>query len=321
MELQNSHRYEWVDVAKGISMLLIIWGHTYFYGDTYKYTSWINFFHVPIWVFLSFLFVKNETWLKSLKNKGKRLMKPYYIWGFVTSVVCMESLSGWKHYIIGERACGAMWFLPLLFSILVLHKTVKMCGKYKLFVSLGGPVLVLLLFNGGGKSLPFNVDVALFILPFALVAETYKEQVKANSTNVYTSILCILGIAMTCIISNMYDLSLIPNFYESEYGCLPLTLFLGFCGIYIICFYSKKLSDYVSVISKAVSFVGKNSMVFLIFHQRLIVDPIYKLGKTIGINFSEYGIISNILVFFCAIIICTILCKFFENKYLKWTIV
>lgn len=44
-------RFEFIDIAKGIGMLLIIWGHTGYWGIIGELMYIINLFHIPLFFF------------------------------------------------------------------------------------------------------------------------------------------------------------------------------------------------------------------------------------------------------------------------------
>ena len=53
----SSKRIASIDIAKGVGMLFIIWGHVMRYGIT---NHWVYVFHIPLFFFLSGLVFSQE---------------------------------------------------------------------------------------------------------------------------------------------------------------------------------------------------------------------------------------------------------------------
>ena len=71
-ELQKQERIAWIDLARGIGILLIILGHLPGLG---KLGVWIFSFHVPLFFFLyGYLFKNDLAFLPFLKKKAKALL-------------------------------------------------------------------------------------------------------------------------------------------------------------------------------------------------------------------------------------------------------
>lgn len=77
-------RIEWVDIAKGIGMLLVVWAHIHDTGDL---CTVIYSFHMPLFFVLSGYLFKtdkyNGIW-EFLMKKKKSLIMPYLMLSFIT---------------------------------------------------------------------------------------------------------------------------------------------------------------------------------------------------------------------------------------------
>lgn len=147
-------RYEYLDVARGISILLIVLGHTGFIGE-----FWLNFIYyinVPIFFILTGILAEIRD-LRALDTKGMKnflvkrfenLMIPYAAFSVIYSIIYFVQMK--MGYMTGEdflknirRALdfygeSVLWFLPTLFlaqaGFLVVGKLVR--GLMLLWVSL-----------------------------------------------------------------------------------------------------------------------------------------------------------------------------------------
>lgn len=69
-------RIGWIDIAKGITILLVIVGHTLI---GYKVNDYIYAFHMPLFFICSGLLFKPKDIKMVAKNNAKKLLVPYYV--------------------------------------------------------------------------------------------------------------------------------------------------------------------------------------------------------------------------------------------------
>jgi fucose 4-O-acetylase-like acetyltransferase len=137
----NNNRYQWVDVAKGIGIILVVYGHTmrglnnaslidaniFWVSDTLLYS-----FHMPLFFLLSGLFFK-----KSIQKRGsggifiekcKTILYPYMVWSLLQTMIEIvlsrytnghQELSSIYTCLFIPRA--QFWFLFALFFINIIN--------------------------------------------------------------------------------------------------------------------------------------------------------------------------------------------------------
>lgn len=84
----KNKRFECVDIAKGIGILLVVWFHfPILKGLTYfeEWGGWITTFYMALFFMLSGLFFKPQ----ALLTKVKRLMVPYLYFYFIAWIFYM----------------------------------------------------------------------------------------------------------------------------------------------------------------------------------------------------------------------------------------
>ena len=135
-----------LDIAKGIGILLVVFGHQidYFHLDFPSAYPFIYLFHVPLFFFLSGVFFKDsdKVW-PFIKKKFVRLYIPYLLANIFFFAIEMirarhigEAYDGtlrWKDLllaVIGMWPVPSMlsrptWFLLVLFRICILQYFVK----------------------------------------------------------------------------------------------------------------------------------------------------------------------------------------------------
>lgn len=134
---ENKTRIEWIDISKGIAIILVVLGHS---SIPYSISNFIWAFHMPLFFMASGLvanFPKN-TLREFAFHRLRTLMLPFVIYSIIviglyrftsTPRPFLELLlKGWEGY--------ALWFIPVLYLSSVLTKTVYMIGnKYVRLVS------------------------------------------------------------------------------------------------------------------------------------------------------------------------------------------
>lgn len=81
MGMKMSKRIEWIDIAKGILIILVVLGHSEISGVT---ASVINSFHMATFFFLAGMTIKlNENKNLFIAKRLKGLIMPYIVLAFI----------------------------------------------------------------------------------------------------------------------------------------------------------------------------------------------------------------------------------------------
>ena len=131
-------RLDYIDIAKGLGMLAIIWGHLTNSGWSYDL---VYSFHIPLFFFMSGLVYNNKKhndFTTFIKGRAKRLFIPYVVYSIVTWVLWVFYLyithqvaekdiySPLLQTFIAQGSGGflvhnvALWFIPCLFCVQVM---------------------------------------------------------------------------------------------------------------------------------------------------------------------------------------------------------
>lgn len=133
-------RLEWVDYAKGIGIILVVYGHVlrgikdaamgifpefFYYSDNIVYS-----FHMPLFFFLSGMFV-NKSLSKGkgfIGDKIKTIVYPYFLWSLISGgvQVLMSNYTTKGRqiedlFVILHQPLGEYWFLYVLFLCYLLY--------------------------------------------------------------------------------------------------------------------------------------------------------------------------------------------------------
>lgn len=311
-------RLEEIDVLKGLGIILMIMGHQY-YGVGFD--KWIHAFHMPMFFIISgFLYRRPSVIRKGICNKAKSLLIPYAFFACIHLLIMSAKtliLGGssktiflYVYHILvvnteGMPICGAIWFLTALFFTTVIfilidshiHQSVLKMLCILLFTSAG------LIIPSLGYRLPLALDVSfagigLFFVGKMLRSICEKVQLQGNF------IIGTLGVLLCTITININSsvnlrLGLYGNGVWFFVNAIVMTI-----SLYLLCY---TLSKYGNYIVKEISFIGKNSIVYLglnqfilIFFKKISVDNLYigLLVKIVSLVLclSVLHIITNLIV-------------------------
>ena len=147
----NNERTDWVDYAKGIGIILVVYGHLLSSGyhaglaipqhffelsDSIVYS-----FHMPLFFLLAGLFVESSLQKRGpreyLKDKLLRIAYPYFIWSILQmSVEVLFSSQTQRGASISDilaiayRPWGQFWFIYALFLMHVVYTLVSRSGRF-----------------------------------------------------------------------------------------------------------------------------------------------------------------------------------------------
>ena len=177
-----NERIEWIDVAKAIGIVLVIFGHAY---DCYA-RGYLYGFHMPLFFFLSGLTFKlGEDKRRFFWKKIKGILIPYCIYGIIRFAWILL----YNHFMHTAAAPSAaslaiglfisirnsdysigLWFLPLLFlaeSVVYLVHSMKIKTIWKDLMIIAFALAGFVYANYCGIYLPWGADAvptaALFI--------------------------------------------------------------------------------------------------------------------------------------------------------------
>ena len=289
-------RIEWIDLAKALSIFIIVYAHTYI---TSTISSFVHLFHVPVFFFLSGLVWRDKE--KGMKDKVaalfRELLVPYYVCASVSAVFyrllgrlisdsvdlltpiqCLEGI------IYANSRTGLMawnrplWFIPCLFSVkliwgIITHFVKSDSTRRRIVIGiffLG----ILISYGFHDIELPYELEIAFVMLGFYWLGSKsgfLKEKIK-NERHVL-----LLAVAMSSflICYAVYKHNSGVSVQHNEYGAFPLFLIGALAGIIMIITISGILSKI-----KLIQFVGQNTITILLWHKYpVLLFQISHFGK------------------------------------------
>jgi fucose 4-O-acetylase-like acetyltransferase len=287
-----SKRIEYVDIAKGIGILLVVMAHNDFGLVSPFFYKLIYAFHMPLFFFVSGMFFKAEQpFLSLLRRRFDSLLKPYlftilliYIMTLSFTKVNLDMATGRVlkalyangHYIDWVQ----LWFIPHLFALNVFaflfYWLVKRSGlPWSKWVLLLAIQIVGVLFLGifwpfdlslFGRTinlfgLPLSLDLILvsgfFFILGCEVNRLVPEAVFGHPLTLAASGAALVGM--------VWFLPQIIDFNTRLYESLPINTLEALLGIAFILALSKQF-ERVPLLLRVFRYVGQASLIILIFH-------------------------------------------------------
>ena len=319
-------RIVYIDNLKALAIFSVVVGHVfYFTWNKYSDIVWnhlIVAYNMPLFFFLSGLFVKDDFSLKKLGRKAKSLLIPFFTIGGIYSFV----KNGFSELFYGGSHFG-YWFLPTLFTMFVLFyirtlliNSINRCIKVSNAFACLFDIIYMLCVWGISKVLSnyihepiYNLlclgNIANYILFFwmgFLVAQ--------NKTKIWS----IIRTKIEVIYAFCFILFIII-FYYNNYCCIESRGFISkilaiFVIILLMIFFKNTPIRNIKV-QHVISYVGSHTLEIYVL-QYFFLPVSYQLGESAmgGVNCLALSMIEG----FLTIVLCVAIIKIVDiNKYLN----
>lgn len=290
-------RIQWVDMAKGYGIILVMLIHCYINPI---YCFWFSSFFMGLFFFLSgYTFNVKTAYLPFLCRKAKGLLVPYLFIAAVT-ILCngFFALLYGREYtiltIIGNYLLQIrytlLWFITALFIaeqiLFFLYSLIKRKNSNYLWLIFA---FSLMLFFAGyryliGVDLPWNADLALLGASFMCLGKWSSTTSFFDYTGklqMTVQMILALSISVICSGLNLYFHCLV-DWYHNQFGNPLLFIISAITGIIFIV----RLSELFSI--KFISWLGANTLCFYGFH-RIVIDYSFGLYNKLGIIAPKGG--------------------------------
>ena len=331
-------RVIWIDIMRGIAILLIVLCHLSMYGSfPYSLYKLFYVFHVPIFFFVTGCVEHFDMPMgKFAMKKAKALLIPYFIL-FLASHPGIFKWSRWEKLptvffdLITGLNVGPLWFLPTLFFTELFFKFIYDRAAKTMFywtvllacigIIVDRFVLPVHLFGRKFVDLFWHLDVVLIVLLFMYLGhgafrKEILNKIMQKPAGFYGAVfLCLCVTVFSAKFNEPVDI------HYGRYGFFPW-FYLGACaGIFLTAFVSIFLErSKFGVLSKILVLAGKNSLVLLAFHWLFgewFSDLLSQAEK--HFHFAVNGYIRVYAVFFASILM-TVPAAWIINRYLPFAV-
>ena len=326
---ETAKREGYLDIAKGIGIILVILGHI----DIGFATSWLYSFDLPLFYLVAGIcFRYRENLGEYLIKRARRCLIPYAVFGVL--IVLVESRTGYLYetglktnflrLLIQERY-STLWFLATLFlASIIFYLIVKLCQQNPirvLVVSLLLSVVFVVLDQEYIRALPWNLDTAFIVLGFMALGYFIKQKEILDK---------LLGLdgkkrAFTCIflfvlnavfyVANTLVSGTSLEMYWNSYGMYPLMYLAAVTGSLFVIIISNAIA------CKPLETLGRNSMTYFALHQSVVMWPVTLFFRKIHLITFKGGwnnILAKVLTFIIIMCVCAIIDKVIRNTKLKF---
>ena len=327
-------RLQWIDVAKGLLLLMVVFGHIrgHAYSMGYNNTSieiidffsnvFIPFYMPCFFVITGFCSSFNKPFKKFAVSSFKSIMIPAFFFSFVFSV----SYHVYDYKILLSFAKnillfgGNYWFLPALFLSRLLYWLISKYSKTGKQIAVFCAISFILGFAFKGilpeKELWWFAHV-LLMLPFLGIGQWLKHifgEIELSrfflySIIAYSLILIVVFVLVKTGVVYADSYLFVPGITQKLFNInvpmfIPLVL-LSVIGSFALLGLSYKINH-----NKILEFLGKNSLVIYCAQGYVLnntLSYLKKLSNVIGINYQS--LIPSILLILLSFVITVLICS------------
>lgn len=283
----DAKRIEWVDVARGIAIILVMIGHAP--GTPKVLSEWLYTFHIPLFFFLSGFVFSAEKYSdikKLVVTRIKTLLIPLASFSIINSVWIfvlnpsvglkgiLYTLMGFFVELRGSKFDTGLWFISCLFVVQILYWQV-----YRLFKGRSGAIVGTLIFFSviGFVYIRFIDHVVPWALEASLIAvgffgvgnllaqhgDTVKQILETKCGLI--SLAALVVNILIVIVNRRFGYS--NDLYANQLALYPLYYGGAFSGIIFgitISMLAKKL--------RILQYIGVNSFIYYAFHKSVFAS-------------------------------------------------
>ena len=288
-----SKRIEYIDIARGIGILLVVLGHNDFAAISPFVYKIIYSFHIPLFFFLSGYFLNPTIPLwEFIRKRFNSLLKPYLFTLFLIyfTSVSFEKMSFKTALLrIGKSLYGAghyidwvqLWFLPHLFVVsLYAFVFLVLVGRLNsrilrwiiLIATLGLASLFLTSFYPFSFSvfgreyelygLPFSLDLILLSGFFFILGNETRQ---ITSERMFSNVFFLIGAGSGVILLNLLFSQRI-DFNTRLFESFPINTLESIVGILFVLALSRQIELHAPRLASLLKYFGRISLIILIFH-------------------------------------------------------
>ena len=294
-------RIEWIDIAKGIGIILVVLGHITPRGSFIN--DFIYVFHMPLFFICCGLCFKGNTSFRDLlKKRLRQLMLPFIFFFMMTAPICIYIAKDYALNRILNDAPYALWFLPVLFISELFFWEICHYLKNKKYMLLA----ICILFLAGYVLYKYKIGIpyslsAVFHATAFIGIGFYVKNMNYRYKLLTAITLFVLLSASVLFVLPKESFNLIHNKLGPEYYGFLFSLL----GAFMVIALSQKIKS-----NRFLSFFGQNSLGIMCIHFPLL-SIVTEFVKPVIVNHIIYKCIELTIVLFGALLISILFEKYF----------
>ena len=317
-------RIEYIDLAKGICIFLVVLDHIanegYFYAGDYPLNEFFEQTRMPLYFILSGLFFKDyEGGIREfLLRKTNRILVPYLFFIILLRAVTWLVQNYTNFASTGADIAaiwGPLWFLRCLFFMNVIfaatYYAIRLFKVNALAseVLLGASMFVIGIIGYHLGNLHLNLGSAMTCMPFLWSGFVLNRRLHLLQRRIPWWLALAMALVLFVMVYRLYvgENFFFSNTYSSP---LPILYIAGFSGTLAILLLSSVIK-WLPVIS----YIGRYSIIVLCTHQiivTLLVAALHFFPE------AQQRDLVHSLIFLALTIADSVCCCWFLSRYLPW---
>lgn len=329
--MEKTHRIEYLDIMKGIAIILVVIGHCCeLPAHPTMLVTFIYAFHMPLFFLAAGMVVKpsQSDWHTDWQRFVKRfisLMVPYYIWCMIYMDCTMENFGNMFYASFQSikstgAECRQMWFLPCLFvAEFLIHSILKLTGRMnsvqqKLFLFCMSVLSFVIGFSlpklEGGY--PLSVDIAFVAVGIMLLGFISKDFISKLDTSPFKFQLPLFVLSSILLSAGVIygSKSIMMKMCIASYGPIFWFFWNAIFGVIMVRSFSSILakignSSRLSFVKQSALWVGRNTIGIFLLHMPLCYSFMDWMTRNSGLSYynSSGNLIIGITVTIAAVIL------------------
>lgn len=328
---ENMKRYKYLDVARGIGLMLVIISHSC------GLNKYLIYYYIPLFFVLSgYVYKEGRSYKENVIRKAKRLLLPYFgysavlfvlyaligrrtieemklsAFGILYSRFCLydTTFAGDDNLYLFTIANGAMWYLTAFFVTgLIFHLVIDRCLADRKFLI--GCIAVLLVITMALAELPillpwsadFAFVAAVFMIAGTLLGRAGFYEKPWNIPMILATFVVYMGL---CLINPGINSSI--RVYGS-YGrfSVPAYTIIGLTGSMLCIWVAKAVQN--CLLGNLLAYIGQNTIILLAFHIfglevfEVLADKFFDTHAITGWQFALYHAVRVTVVVCCCLLL------------------
>lgn len=293
--MNKQNRIEWIDAAKGIAIIAVMFGHSPLHCSFY-FCIW-----VPMFFILAGYTYNNKskkTTIEFIKNKSLRLLLPYFCFSAIYLLIgsgvylfikndiasaaraligvltarpylCTQDHAQQTYFMVVGN--GPLWFLPTMFLGYCLFHVIDAQNLTRKLIFSGGCVILIAAILRSPILLPWAPDVACFCALCMMIGKWWHQLdnrfTLSPYTSVFTSMIALMiyegsrrlngDIALSCSSYTWHPDTYLPG--------IILAFIMTIAGTYAVCRLLQTIEN--TLICKVLSSIGRISILLLCTHK------------------------------------------------------
>lgn len=329
--MEKKTRLDFIDIAKGLAILIVLLGHLL--SNDLLLKKAIYAFHMPIFFIVAGFFIPDKPFKEYAYRRISTLIIPYLIFAMLFGMLALKNfppvLYATNQSLLYSNSNGMLWFLPCLFLALMFSYLLKgIVKKNYLFATIAIVASLILGFLLNSKchdssvklfqrwGLPFAIDIVLMGTAFVITGYLFTYHKGLNWLKNCSKLRLML-------ISLLVFVSLFSIYYQTIKGYPQMaTGDVGNWYVYYIVAVTASLG--LLAISQLIAslghngwiiWLGKNSLTLFLVHRMLTGILIKNL-----IHGSSGSLFLMYVVSFFILCLFSVLCTMTINKFFPYLV-